>query len=290
MTCEKKDDGFLEKCSEYGAAVLSAINSYLRLKGNKRFFAKRPENKVIEEINDARFVGDLENITKVYDICDLCSLKGINIYPARRVLVFITQMLYRYPRLRGTLNYLGTEEGYNGIIKEIMAGSVSAIKTMRLDMDGLRDLVQVQAEGFLLDDLADNVLAMAVMSIGMLDGIILNSKNFCGLRYFDTYKNRKASARDKFAPENCYSIESVIAHEVGHLLDHLCALSDSDELLSIWKERDKKQIVRQLSLYAATSPEEFTAEGFSEYMCSPSPRALATTIGKLMEEKLEKIK
>ena len=77
--------------------------------------------------------------------------------------------------------------------------------------------------------------------------------------------------------------QSVITHELGHALDFMMGISSTQAMRDLWRKHHNKDMQEVLSLYADTKIEEMIAEGFAEYMMSPSPREVARIIGNCIE-------
>ena len=83
------------------------------------------------------------------------------------------------------------------------------------------------------------------------------------------------------APED--AAKSIVAHELGHALDHLLDLRHNSEIVAIWSQHGKKRIAEEISKYASTNIREMIAEAFCEYHTSANPRPLAKTIGEIID-------
>ena len=79
-------------------------------------------------------------------------------------------------------------------------------------------------------------------------------------------------------------------HELGHLLDDMCGLSENAEFKTYYESLTVGDIKYGLSEYACTSPKEFIAEAFAECMCNLMPRRIAMQVGKLMDTAYLKLK
>lgn len=83
-----------------------------------------------------------------------------------------------------------------------------------------------------------------------------------------------------------YGVSRVIAfHELGHIMDYVLGLRDSEEMNNIHRRYSKEEVRTGLSRYATENIKEMIAEGFCEYMASKSPRKIATEIGELIDRK-----
>lgn len=112
----------------------------------------------------------------------------------------------------------------------------------------------------------------------------------------------------KHFPEGT-TCDSSIVHEMGHAIDHYVSKKVISEREYYWsgervsrrmwnndiKNAKKKgepltgkSITEGLSRYAGSKPAEYLAEGFSEWITSPNPRPMATSIGKRLETYINK--
>jgi hypothetical protein len=91
-----------------------------------------------------------------------------------------------------------------------------------------------------------------------------------------------ADNADGFHPKGCDTLKSTIDHEFGHKI----AIDKKASILRYFEDHGidftEDQIISGLSEYAATSIDEFLAEGYSEYVNNPHPRPIAKLIGDLM--------
>lgn len=131
--------------------------------------------------------------------------------------------------------------------------------------------------------------------------IHMNTKYFGDKQYFEEAFTR--SVEKQYHPVGV-DYSSVVVHEMGHALDSYVSFEnfgffkvvyEGDRVSTrIWNNEIKaakkagkplkgSDITAALSRYAASDPGEHFAEGFSEYICSASPRPLATKIGKRLD-------
>jgi hypothetical protein len=73
--------------------------------------------------------------------------------------------------------------------------------------------------------------------------------------HFDGSKN--------FHPKGCDTIEAVMAHEYGHLVDHHLQMKSSELAVEVKRWKREHPVGRELSRYAEQSAEEAWAEGYS---------------------------
>ena len=102
--------------------------------------------------------------------------------------------------------------------------------------------------------------------------------------------NFKAWSTHNFSPKHCNNIQSMIYHEMGHVLTFILNLRDDKKLKAIIDKYTiyKEYIPLMLSTYATTDEEELIADAFAEYMmCSKSNR-LVNAIGTYIDNKYKK--
>jgi hypothetical protein len=88
-----------------------------------------------------------------------------------------------------------------------------------------------------------------------------------------------------FHPIGNDSIKSVIDHELGHQLDHLLGLRNSQRVNNLYKEwRYNDPAGAELSRYAQKNIAEFIAEAWAEYLNNPNPRAISREIGAIVND------
>lgn len=165
-------------------------------------------------------------------------------------------------------------------------------------------------EGFTTDDPKGEYFAENASTTACYDPstklIHLNTKFYGDRKSFD--EKYSASVEKKHSPEGT-TLDSVVVHEMGHAIDRYVSLKTIDNQKVLWygetvssriwnndiKNAKKagtpvtgKSIRDGLSGYASKNHHEYLAEGFAEYMTSPTPRPLATSIGKRLETYIKK--
>ena len=93
----------------------------------------------------------------------------------------------------------------------------------------------------------------------------------------------------KWHPEGTDTIKAVMDHEFGHQLDDLLKISGgrygsmgNQTMAEIQKKAFENNIMETLSGYAKTNNKEFVAEGWAEFLNSPTPRETAQSIGEII--------
>lgn len=130
------------------------------------------------------------------------------------------------------------------------------------------------------------------------ESISLNARHFG-----NSAKFKESLARDVeigWHPKGCDTIKSVVIHELGHSLDGYLAVKQnamgatgkngkfvSNKLRpKVAKASGVKvgDMGKEVSRYATKDVQEWFAESFAEFMCSPSPRKVAVELGKQLDE------
>lgn len=104
----------------------------------------------------------------------------------------------------------------------------------------------------------------------------------------------------QFHPEGCYTIKSIVDHEIGHWLTIEIGATRDKRIMSLYrKHKDaldietsptgeikhvKRSMKSVLSGYARTNQFEFIAEAWSEYRNNPHPRPVALEVGQRIEK------
>ena len=97
----------------------------------------------------------------------------------------------------------------------------------------------------------------------------------------------------KHSPDGCYTIRSILDHEIGHRLDELVEASKDKVITGLIDSMTNQELTEKLSRYAWDNNnnnkyEEAIAEAWSEYCNNPKCRPVAMAIGKRIEELYDK--
>lgn len=280
-------------CDENGYNVeLSFDNKQYALIDNrsKRSFIPRSNMAyLLNEIDKAMSLAELATISKRYDLCDVCDFNQLNLAASKLTLKIIVKMLYKYPRLRSKLCYIGSHANYEQIIKKLINGDLSVLKLFGLqyivDTNNAKKLADITYQ--LIDTLLKNheaYIATYILSFGFFDAVLLDQHDYTEFKINELKNTIKRNESMGFHPLGCGTVDYVVYHELGHCLDYLCNFNQSKEFQTYYKTLNKKQIETGLSIYAAESSSEFIAEAFAEYVCNPTPRNIAITIGKMLDK------
>lgn len=261
----------------------------------RQFYIRLPKERLISYIDDASDFTQLEQVAKKYGVADICDFSDINLYGVKRMLKVVVYMLYKYPRLRTRLCFIGTLSGYKRVVQRLDRGDSSVLKEFGLEYicseKTARDF-GAQLSSMLqpmLDDETNNI-AMAINAFGFFDAILFDEKDYDGYAYIKMASLLRENERNGFHPRGCHGAESVVCHEIGHMLDNLTGVGTCSEFKNFIHGYTKDEITAQLSEYAATSDEETVAEAFAEYVCSSEPRFIAAKIGEMIDKAYKSLK
>ena len=279
-----------------GDTVLHLTEYQMRLinsRFERQFYIRCREDRLISLIDSAKNTEDLKQVAQKYGIADCCEFSEINLYGTKRLLKVIIKILYKYPKLRSRLAFLGSHSSYMRSVDGLCRGDTRVLKSFGLEYicsENMAAELGKQLRNIVggLDGAEVNYIATAVTAFGFFDAILFDEENYEGYAYLKMIANLRECERSGFHPKYCSGPESVVYHEIGHLLDYMLEINESAEFNSFYKNCSNEDIIRGLSEYGASSTREMIAEAFSEYMCSPHPRGIAKYIGELIDEKYKR--
>ena len=140
--------------------------------------------------------------------------------------------------------------------------------------------------GFIKSLSDDSAFALAVRLYGIFDALLISDDDFKGYNYLSSISLLRTYEKENHFPQGCNSLESVICHELGHLLDFKFNFSKNRIIKNYYARLKKDELKEHLSAYASTSIEEFIAEVFAEYQCNPSPRKISKDVMDLLEKNM----
>ena len=262
---------------------------------DRAFFKRCKKEVILKAIDDARNATELEALAQKYFICDACVFGDINLYGVKRILKVLVESLYKYPKLRSKLCFVGTHHTLGQMFERMEEGDEEVLKTFGLHYvcspDNARKLGRI-IHGILtsLIDDHEGYVATAMCAFGLFDALLLDKNDFEGYAYLQVISDLRRNEVSGFHPQGCNSVEFVVYHELGHLIDDMCNFYESDEFTSFYNGLSTMDVACGLSRYALESPKEFIAEAFAEYMCNPTPRPIAQKTVELLDAAYSKNK
>ncbi len=184
---------------------------------------------------------------------------------------FNNRLVYAYnllPKLTGIIKFVGTDETRENKTVEVLTPyfAPEVIEDI-IVKSGLRTQA---AASFWYPSIGNSYLAG-------LDGIAIHK--ILSADYDFSNEISKLTYDSAPSPKDCFTIESVIDHEIGHAIDRFYSLAENQEIIDYHSSLTVDDITYGLSDYATTSIREFIAESWSEYMNAAEPRPIAKKIG-----------
>lgn len=277
----------------YGNKVTLELNekqyTLIESRITRSFYVRCAKDKILSEIDNAGNYAILENIAKKYYLCDASSFDGINLYGVKRLLKVIVEVLYKYPKLRSKLCFIGTHHAMERLLVKMEQGDKEILNDFNLQyicsvenaekLGGIVHSILTR-----LIDEHEGYVATAMCAFGLLDAVLLDKNDYEGYAYLEFVSGLRRNEAMGFHPKGCHTPESVVYHELGHLLDDMCGLSESPDFKAYYDTLTTGDIKYGLSEYANESPKEFIAEAFAEYMCNPKIRPIARRVGELLNK------
>ena len=255
---------------------------------DRAFFIRCKKEIILQAIDDAHNTTDLEAIAKKYYLCDACSFSDINLYGVKRILKVLVEALYKYPKLRSKLCFVGTHHTLERLFQQMEEGNEEVLRKFNLHYVCTPD--NAQKLGHIIHNTLTSVIsnhegyiATAMCAYGLFDALLLDKNDFEGYAYLQVVSDLRKNEAIGFHPQACNSVEFVVYHELGHLIDDMCSFYTSDAFTSYYSTLTAMDIATGLSEYALESPKEFIAEAFAEYMCNPTPRPIAKRTVEMLD-------
>lgn len=241
----------------------------------------RPEERAIEpaaEFIPAKTLKEAEEWARTNSLADRVSYKGSSLDVANEWNKSVHDHVTRFPSLRPNLKFIGTTQERQRTFVQLYVEDLRK----RFPQYSEEQLVKLARKA--AGKTPARVYAYSI-SDPFTSGISVNSKWAKDIKPFN--KSLKANVDSGYHPVGCDTVRSVVDHEMGHQLDSLLDLRQSEEFLNIIRGHlaEGKSIVSDLSEYALENPAETIAEAWAEYLNNEKPRDLAQKIGDLIESK-----
>lgn len=268
--------------------------SLLSVRLERSFFVRCSKQSLLNKIYAAEDYRTLEELAINYYFCDVCDFKEMNLLAVKRALAVIADVMYKYPRIRGRICFVGTHIGYGRTLNKLESGDADIVAKY-----GLQHIIPesqiVELGGFVRQTFIKSSLnhqayvATTMSAFGLLDAILLDQNDYGASEYLTYIAFMGECEKSGYHPKGSANPEYVIYHELGHALDNLCGLSRSGEFNAYYATLNEEDIKKGLSVYAATSPREFVAEAFAEAMCNDVPRSIAAKVCELLNDRYAKV-
>lgn len=248
-----------------------------------------PQDELIRRIEACCQSDEVAQIVIQNDMCDCCDFSALNVNISKELAKSLAEVLYRFPRVRSRVCFIGSKCGYESVLRKIETLDKDTISQFKIqNMFFKSDYIEMARTGLNMisnteyNDRSFNILAQAFSMYGLLDAVVLDEKDFSGLGYIKVCNRLKQNARCGYHPKDCGEISYVFYHELGHIIDTLCSFTDSRKFNAYYNSLTKEQIGKEISQYATVDRREFFAELFAEYMSVGSSRGIVAHIGKML--------
>ena len=214
--------------------------------------------------------------------------KGTTIEVANEWNRGLTDAFRRFPELKDNFEFVGTCQNRNKFMKEAMYRPTMD-KFLKLNPKytekELEKAVKRHITKYYAPSISSHVYAQSTQ-MGKISGITISDK-WKGQKFLDNIANDVAN---KFHPEGCDTIRSILDHEIGHQIDDLLNISENPKITKLYYSMKNGEVTEGLSRYAWDNSNrnpirEFVAEAWSEYVNNPQPRKIAQTVGEVIEER-----
>ena len=91
-----------------------------------------------------------------------------------------------------------------------------------------------------------------------------------------------------YHPVGTGTVRAIFDHEFGHQLDYAFGLRNRNDIRTMYYSKTPQGITQSLSKYGVKNVAEFIAEAYSEYVNNPTPRQVASDVGKIIDGEAKK--
>lgn len=224
------------------------------------------------------------------------SYKGVDVTTANEWNRGLADSLAKFPELKKNINFVGTCQERNRLLeieaRKYYENKFSVLKGKVPD-DDIKDWVESLTNDYMKqfiissDSYAESFSKVTDPNFPDFYGISVNDN--VGRNSEKFIKDLEESVKNKFHPEGCDTIRSVVDHEIGHQLDKLLGISEIQEVREIFDSITVAETKTLLSGYAANNknPNKYAepiAEAWAEYCNNPEPRIIAQFVGNIIIE------
>ena len=219
---------------------------------------------------------------------------GIDVKVANEWNEALRDTFEKFPELQKELKFVGTAQERNKKLRkdyETYAFNKLKAEHPNHGEDMLRPLAKRQADNALVGfSPSRNTMAQSISTdipvFKDISGVTVNKNN--ATNYTTMKSGLELSEKRQWNPIGSNSPRAILDHEIGHQLDDLLGIQDMEHIQELFDIRTAREITEDLSEYAwnNSNPERYSemiAEGWTEYLNNPEPRAIASVIGETIE-------
>jgi len=257
---------------------------------NKPFVYNQQVEELAKRARAATTLEELTNICTKLNIADVIFLGKVDIKLCKYALTAVYRTLRIYPEMRPHINYFGTWNGFVGYKRPLFMKMYPNLPASALDLYVKTSDEQAEQARDMFKHGGCIGLAMQMgITYGfkncMVGAVLMNGKTF----HEDQHQQElQMNVKVGFHPQGCDTIKSVIDHEMGHMLDYVLHVSSSGNFQNYISQFSVKELERGLSGYCVyggrPDPMEILAEAYAEYRNNPTPREMAMTIGRMVDD------
>lgn len=209
------------------------------------------------------------------------SFEGLNIDVIHELVLALDKIFLKFPALQKAICEISNLEQLNAHVNLLM--------NYKLNYNKLKwnDYVEADEEEMLIYSQGYNFFTRKIEYIAVGYGGKISNKSLKTIN-----KRLKKQAEKMYHPKHCRSIEFMLYHEIGHILEQILNLAQDRYLRYLIASKtegfSKMYVVGQISQYALESIEELIADAFAEYMMYPRSNELIYIIGRYIELKYQK--
>lgn len=263
---------------------LTEVQQELLAVRKEREFYKRCDVAVLgKKIEEAATTEELEEIATKYHFCDMIDLSDFSVRNAEKIMQILAETLYRFPKIVGHLNYIGSYKSYEALLHRLCEADPGCLHSLGLqhilsatNAKNLGELGLALCQELWVENAAS--LAAYANLGGYCNGLLFDSADYKDYAYLKAIATIRKNEEMGFHPKGCNTFESVVYHEIGHLLDSVCDFSRSEDGSAFLAQYTKEEVAKGLSSYATASPQELVAEAFAEAFSNPAPRKIASDV------------
>lgn len=213
---------------------------------------------------------NLENYTKNILKIPYVNFEGIDPKTIKMVLKVLKEAFNRYPLLKKALMLVGKYEYLNNYLNLTIYSNPEIWENYDVE-----DLIMIPEKSSLATMHLQYGKEHLFLGLGLLP--LLEKYNLEQIKMISRYDRASINHRE--------IVDNIVWHEVGHMLDFIMGISNSDEFQKLIQNRNIK---KEISRYATTNNQETLAEAFAEYILELKFKelqpGLIQNIGSLVDE------
>lgn len=200
-----------------------------------------------------------------------------------------------FPKME--LNFVGSTQARNQYLQENLESSLMCAymeENPDAEWDEMLTMVQGQVKDILAKwepgprDVASSLFYKEETddeAFALANGITVNET--FGADYEELMVILRKDVDNGWRPQNCYSLKSLMDHELGHQIAYLVDAQYDSEIIKQYNDflaLNDENRAGVLSCYAGENIQEFIAESWSEYLNNPQCRECARAVGTRLIE------